>query len=509
MRPPLLSTSVLGAALVIVGLCSAASHDRAALVRAEAQPIADRGDGTFRNPVLPGHYHDPSVVRVGADYYLTHCPDLVIWHSRDLVNWRPIGRVNHTIKGDIWAPEFIHHAGLFYLYLPVRLGGDGTTLKFTNVVLTAKDPAGPWSAPVDLNLPGIDPGHIVGTDGTRWLYVNQGRVIQLTPDGLATIGEQRKVYDGWPIPDDWITECHCLESPKLFRRGEWFYLVSAQGGTVGPSTRHIWSSLQDRVPPARGKTTLAPRFSARPRAPKPGGRRATARFSTRRTARRGCSTTPSRTAVAISGAPLYSCPSRGQTMAGPRSLPTRAPTLRYANLRGRGRPRPPAVGRFRLFETRPPMAPEPRRRARRRWQAHAQRPRRHAHRRRARFPHARQSQLRTHRRSRTRRRHRSRPVDHGCRRARTQHRCRPPRWHRHFLHPWPWRAQRHAIHPQTSLPPHPQPRPRCRALFQLRRHNLDQIRVGLQVSGNGTLRVALYATGSGTAHFRHFTYHGL
>ncbi len=225
-----------------------AARDRVGRVQTENQPRADLGDGTFRNPVLAGHYHDPSVVRVGADYYLTHCPDLIIWHSRDLVNWRPIGRVNHNLKGDIWAAELIHHGGLFYLYLPVRLGGDGVTLKFTNVVLTAKNPAGPWSAPVDLNLPGIDPGHVVGADGTRWLYVNQGRVVPLTPDGLTTAGPQRKVYDGWPIPENWIVECHCLESPKLFRRGDWFYMVSAQGGTVGPSTSHMVIVARSKSP---------------------------------------------------------------------------------------------------------------------------------------------------------------------------------------------------------------------------------------------------------------------
>lgn len=218
---------------------AAPAAERPARVRAEHQPRADRGDGTFRNPVLAGHYHDPTVVRVGSDYYLTHCPDLVIWHSRDLVNWRPIGKVNHALTGDIWAPELIHRDGTFSLYLPVRLTREGAVLRFTNVVLTATDPAGPWSEPVDLKLGGIDPGHVAGPDGSRWLYVNQGRVVPLSADGLRVTAESRRVYAGWPIPDDWIVECHCLESPKLFRRGDWFYLVSAQGGTAGPSTSHM------------------------------------------------------------------------------------------------------------------------------------------------------------------------------------------------------------------------------------------------------------------------------
>lgn len=235
MTPP----TALLLVLTLLPFAATAADDRVTRVAAERQPRADRGDGTFRNPVLAGHHHDPTVVRVGADYYLTHCPDLVIWHSRDLVNWRPIGKVNHEIDGDIWAPELIHHDGRFHLYLPVRFRAPTAGRSFTNLVLTARDPAGPWSPPVDLKLGGIDPGHLVDRDGTRWLYVNQGRATRLTPDGLAIAGPAQKVYDGWPIPDDWIVECHCLESPKFLRRGEWFYLVSAQGGTVGPSTSHM------------------------------------------------------------------------------------------------------------------------------------------------------------------------------------------------------------------------------------------------------------------------------
>jgi beta-xylosidase len=78
--------------------------------------------------------------------------------------------------------------------------------------------------------------------------VNQGRVVQLTPDGLKTVGDPRSVYDGWPIPEDWIVECHCLESPKLFRRGDWFYMVSAQGGTAGPSTSHMVIVARSKSP---------------------------------------------------------------------------------------------------------------------------------------------------------------------------------------------------------------------------------------------------------------------
>lgn len=246
-----LATSLCGAAPAPRG-----AANRAAAVRAEHQPIADQGDGTFHNPILPGHYHDPTVLRVGADYYLTHCENdhrgPLIWHSRDLVNWEPLARIAALARfNDIWATDLVFHQGRYYLYAPVRLATVDGRLTFTNVVVTASDPAGPWSEPVDLGVGGIDPGHVVDRDGTRYLYVNAGRVIQLAPDGLSTVGALRTVYAGWPIPADWAIECDCLESPKLFWRDGWCYLVSAAGGTAGPSTSHM-------IVVARSRSALGP-----------------------------------------------------------------------------------------------------------------------------------------------------------------------------------------------------------------------------------------------------------
>ena len=99
---------------------------------------------------------------------------------------------------------------------------------------------GPWSEPIDLGIRGaIDPGHVVGEDGRRYLFVSGVRRIGLADDGLSTVGELEQVYDGWRYPDDWITEAYALEGPKLFRRDGWFYLVSAVGGTAGPPTGHM------------------------------------------------------------------------------------------------------------------------------------------------------------------------------------------------------------------------------------------------------------------------------
>lgn len=133
--------------------------------------------------------------------------------------------------------------------------------------------------PVDLKVGGIDPGHAVDEAGRRYLFLSEGRVVPLTDDGLATAGEPVTVYEGWPIPRHWQTECACLESPKLIRRDGYYYLLSAQGGTAGPATSHM-------VVAARAKSLMGPWENSPPITPwcirtaprTTGGRRATARW---------------------------------------------------------------------------------------------------------------------------------------------------------------------------------------------------------------------------------------
>ena len=106
---------------------------------------------------------------------------------------------------------------------------------------------GPWSEPVDLGIGGlIDPGHVVGEDGERYLFLSGVTRVRLTPDGLATAGPIEHVYDGWRYPDDWVTEAFALEGPKLLRRDDWFYIVSAVGGTAGPPTSHMVIAARSR-----------------------------------------------------------------------------------------------------------------------------------------------------------------------------------------------------------------------------------------------------------------------
>lgn len=207
----------------------------------EGQRRADLGDGHYLNPIVPGDHADPTVLKDGADYYMTFSsfqatPGAVIWHSRDLLNWAPIAAALPQPVGTVWAMDLIKHAGRYFLYIPVLREG-GTAILVTH----AADIRGPWAEPVDLGLPGcIDPGHVVGEDGRRYLFVNGGRRVRLADDGLATDGPlQAGAWQPWQYPKDWVVEMFAPEGPKLFRRGGWFYLLSAVGGTAGPPTSHM------------------------------------------------------------------------------------------------------------------------------------------------------------------------------------------------------------------------------------------------------------------------------
>jgi hypothetical protein len=213
-----------------------------------AEPVAP---GSYRNPILAGFYPDPSLTRVGGDFYLVtssfaYAPGIPIFHSRDLVHWRQLGHVLERpsqlrlqglgVSRGVFAPALSHHRGTFYLANTMVDGGG-------NFFVTATDPAGPWSDPVWLpEVDGIDPSFFFDDDGRAYL-LNNGpppggkplydghRAIwiqEFDPRQRKLVGPRSIIVDGGV---DISKQPIWIEGPHLFRRGSWYYLICAEGGT--------------------------------------------------------------------------------------------------------------------------------------------------------------------------------------------------------------------------------------------------------------------------------------
>ncbi|TKT09148.1 glycoside hydrolase family 43 protein [Streptomyces galbus] len=189
---------------------------------------------TITNPVIPGFFPDPSVCRVGEDYYLAcssfeYFPGVPLLHSRDLVHWTQIGNVldrpgqlrlplDSPSSGGVYAPTLRHHDGRFWLVVTNVSGGG-------NLLVTATDPAGPWSDPVPLpGVPGIDPDLAWDDDGTCWCTVAGVGQVRLDPHTGRTLGPHRRIWSGSP-------GAKAPEAPHLYRIGDHWYLLIAEGGT--------------------------------------------------------------------------------------------------------------------------------------------------------------------------------------------------------------------------------------------------------------------------------------
>ena len=218
----------------------------------EGQRVADLGDGRFLNPLLAGDRPDPAILKDGEDYYMTFSsfdsyPGLTVWHSRDLVNWTPPTAALTRNIGSNWAVSLEKHEERYFLYIPVKASPNSI------YVIHAPTIDGPWSDPIDLKMPShIDPCHVVGQDGSRWLFLSGGDRIRLSADGLSTVGKVEHVYDPWRYPDDWDVEGFSPEGPKIHRHNGWFYMLTAVGGTAGPPTG-------DMVIAARSRSIHGPR----------------------------------------------------------------------------------------------------------------------------------------------------------------------------------------------------------------------------------------------------------
>lgn len=198
-------------------------------------------------PILAGTYPDPSVCRVGDDFYLVtstfeYFPGIPVFHSTDLESWTQVGHVVDRLdqldlstvasSGGLYAPTIRHHAGTFYLTCTL-VGGDGPT---GNFVMTATDAAGPWSAAIWIEGEGFDPSLFFDDDrawfvGTRlraepeWHDQAEVWLREFDPVAMALVGEESVLWTGAVRGAVWA------EGPHIYRRGGWYYLLASEGGT--------------------------------------------------------------------------------------------------------------------------------------------------------------------------------------------------------------------------------------------------------------------------------------
>jgi len=238
---------------------SSFDYDGRSLERVTVQP------GQFRNPILSGYYPDPSITRVGNDYYLVtssfaHFPGLPVWHSKDLVNWTQIGNAidrpgqldlsGRGVSEAVFAPDISFHDGTFYIVNTcVECRG--------NFVITAKNAAGPWFDPIWLPFEGIDPS--IYWEGDKAYIVNNR-----APDEPPRYEGHRAI---WIQEYDWRAgkmvgpstqlvnggvdlskKPIWIEGPHIIRKDGWYYLTAAEGGTSVDHSQVVFRSRTLRGP---------------------------------------------------------------------------------------------------------------------------------------------------------------------------------------------------------------------------------------------------------------------
>jgi beta-xylosidase len=237
---------------------------------------ADRGDGTYINPVLYADYSDPDAIRVGGDFYLVSSsfnavPGIPLLHSKDLVNWNLVGHVFQQQKpvavfrqpqhgNGVWAPCLRHHGGKYWIFYPDPDYGIYMT--------QAVDFRGPWSEPV-LMLPGkgfIDPSPLWDTDGQAYLihawaksragFNNILTLHKMSADGTRVLDDGIIVVDGNKLPG-YTT----LEGPKLYKRNGYYYIFAPAGGVKQGwqsvfRAKNIYGPYEDRIVLEQGNTAI-------------------------------------------------------------------------------------------------------------------------------------------------------------------------------------------------------------------------------------------------------------
>lgn len=216
----------------------------------------------YSNPVLAGFYPDPSICRVGNDYYLvnstfSYFPGLPIFHSTDLVNWKQIANaINRNeqlnlkeagVSRGLFAPSIRYHKGTFYIMCTnVSAGG--------NFIITAKNPAGPWSNPVFTPaVNGIDPSLFFDDNDKVYIIYNSEapdnkplyeghrtiRMIEYDIKNQKTVGSDKILVNGGT---DLSKHPIWIEGPHIYKIKNWYYLMCAEGGTAEQHSEVIFRS---------------------------------------------------------------------------------------------------------------------------------------------------------------------------------------------------------------------------------------------------------------------------
>ena len=209
----------------------------------------------YTNPIIPGFHPDPSICRVGEDYYLVNSsfeyfPGVPIYHSRDLMHWRQIGHcltresqlplTGVKASDGIYAPTIRYHEGRFYM-ITTNMNGGG------NFYVWTEDPAGEWSEPIWVAQKGIDPSLLfengkvyLTSNGSLWAPVRGIYQCEIDIETGRQLTETKFLWpgNGGAYP----------ESPHLYHIGEWYYLLIAEGGTAEGHSSTIARSLDPYGP---------------------------------------------------------------------------------------------------------------------------------------------------------------------------------------------------------------------------------------------------------------------
>lgn len=205
----------------------------------------------YRNPIRTGMHPDPSIVRVGEDYYMVNSsfiffPCIPISHSKDLIHWKVIGHaitnpkwaeLEHLEGGrGYWAPDISYHEGRFYITATYRMNDDGTVYR-KQMVTSSDKPEGPYCEPVFIDEDGIDPSIFTDDDGRRYMLLNRGaRIFEISKDGTKKLSEPELLWYG--------DNKRAPEGPHLLKKEGYYYLFMAEGGT----------GMGHRITVARSKT---------------------------------------------------------------------------------------------------------------------------------------------------------------------------------------------------------------------------------------------------------------